>query len=107
MNMIQVLKRIANTSVNTFSLAIMSIRPLFEEICIGKAKSRTYRAPGQERVKSLLLPDYLTRLLGEGGPDPGLLIGRGGRTLRPHSNLFMNQAERGFARSMMVGPPCL
>jgi len=29
MNMIHVLKRIANTSVNTFSLAIMSIRPLF------------------------------------------------------------------------------
>jgi hypothetical protein len=49
--MIQVLKRIANTSVNTFPLAIMSIRPLFEEICIGKAKSRTYRAPRQERVK--------------------------------------------------------
>jgi hypothetical protein len=53
MNMIQVLKHIANTSVNTFSPAIMSIRPLFEEICIGKAKSRTYRAPQQERVKHL------------------------------------------------------
>jgi hypothetical protein len=44
MNMFQVLKRIANTSVNTFPLAIMSIRPLFkEEICNGKAKSHTSR----------------------------------------------------------------
>ena len=57
MNMIQVLKRIANTSVNTFSLAIMSIRPLYEEIWTGNAKSRTYRAPRQERVKAVISLD--------------------------------------------------
>ena len=61
--MIQVLKRIANTSVNTFPLAIMSIRPLFEEICIGKAKSRTYRAPRQERVKGMLMSSGATAKL--------------------------------------------
>jgi hypothetical protein len=36
--MIQVLKCIANTSVNTFPLPIMSIRPLLEEIWTGNAK---------------------------------------------------------------------
>ncbi len=48
--MIQVLKRIANTSVNTFSLAIMSIRPLFEEIWTSNAICRTNVVPRQERV---------------------------------------------------------
>jgi hypothetical protein len=52
MNMIQVLKRIANTSVNTFSFAIMSIRPLFEEIWTGNAICRTNVVPRQERVKN-------------------------------------------------------
>jgi hypothetical protein len=58
MNMIQVLKRIANTSVNTFPLAIMSIRPLFEEIWTGNAICRTNVVPRQERVKgnSFFLP---------------------------------------------------
>ena len=50
--MIQVLKCIANTSVNTFSLAIMSIRPLFEEIGTGKAIRRTNVLSWHERVKA-------------------------------------------------------
>jgi hypothetical protein len=49
--MIQVLKRIANTSVNTFSLAIMSIRPLFKEIWTVNTIWRTNDVPRQERVK--------------------------------------------------------
>ncbi len=49
--MIQVLKRIANTSVNTFLLAIMSIRPLFKEIWTVNTIWRTNDVPRQERVK--------------------------------------------------------
>jgi hypothetical protein len=77
MNMIQVLKRIANTSVNTFSLAIMSIRPLFEEIWTGNAICRTNVVPRQERVNhhvqicrrplSALFSQYLAVFIGSKG----------------------------------------
>jgi hypothetical protein len=51
--MTQVLKHIANTSVNTFSLPIMSIRPLLEEIWTGNDKWRTNDVPRRERVNRL------------------------------------------------------
>jgi hypothetical protein len=42
--MIQVWERIANISMNTFSLQIILIRPIFKEICAENATWRTIGA---------------------------------------------------------------
>ena len=66
--MIQVLKRIANTSVNTFPLPIMSIRPLLEEIWTSNAKWFTNDVPRQERFFYKLKKKCVVLTLSRLGP---------------------------------------